>query len=98
MTTTIYGIKSCDTIKKARRFLDEQGVDYNFHEYRADGVDEKLIAAWVKKHGWETVLNKRGTTWRKLDDKTKASTDESNAASLLTQHPAMIKRPILRNK
>ena len=95
MATKIYGIKNCDTIKKARRLLDEQGVEYDFHDYRKDGVDEKLIAAWVKKHGWETVLNKRGTTWRQLDDKTKAATDERTVVSLLIEHPAMIKRPIL---
>lgn len=95
MTTTIYGIKNCDTIKKARRFMDEHGVDYLFHDYRVDGVDKKLLAAWVKKHGWETVLNKRGTTWRKLNDKIKTNTDQSNVVSLLLEHPAMIKRPVL---
>lgn len=94
MAITIYGIKNCDTIKKARRFLDDNNVEYNFHDYRTDGVPEKLLATWVKKHGWETVLNKRGTTWRQLDDKTKASTDESNVVGLLTEHPAMIKRPV----
>ncbi len=93
----LYGIKNCDTIKKARRFLDEHHIDYQFHDYRVDGVDKKLISGWVKKHGWETVLNKRGTTWRQLDDKTKAATDESNVAALLCEHPAMIKRPIFVN-
>ncbi len=94
MAITIYGIRNCDTIKKARRLLDEQEVAYKFHDYRADGVPKKLIAAWVKKHGWETVLNKRGTTWRQLDDKTKASISESNVVDLLAEHPAMIKRPV----
>lgn len=75
--------------------MDEHDVEYNFHDYRVDGVDKKMIAAWVKKHGWETVLNKRGTTWRQLGDKTKAATDQSNVVSLLTEHPAMIKRPVL---
>ena len=95
MTAKLYGIKNCDTIKKARRFLDDNNIDYHFHDYRADGVDKKLIAAWVKKHGWETVLNKRGTTWRQLDDATKNKTNESNVAELLAEHPAMIKRPVL---
>ncbi len=97
MATILYGIKNCDTIKKARRFLEQHKVEYTFHDYRVDGTDKKLISAWVKKHGWETVLNKRGTTWRQLDDKTKASTNESNVADLLAQHPAMIKRPVLAN-
>ena len=79
--------------------MEEQGVDYVFHDYRADGIDKKLIATWVKKHGWETVLNKRGTTWRQLDDKIKTTTDETTVVSLLAEHPAMIKRPILaKNK
>ena len=95
MATTIYGIKNCDTIKKARSFLDQHNVEYTFHDYRVDGTDKKLIAAWVKTHGWETVLNKRGTTWRNLDDKIKASIDESNVVDLLVEHPAMIKRPVL---
>ncbi len=93
----LYGIKNCDTIKKARRFLDEHNIDYQFHDYRVDGVDEELISSWVKKHGWDTVLNKRGTTWRQLDDKTKAAINESNVAALLCEHPAMIKRPVLVN-
>ncbi len=91
----LYGIKNCDTIKKARRFLDEHNIDYQFHDYRVDGIDKKLIASWVKTHGWETVLNKRGTTWRQLDDETKAATTAANATDLLCAHPAMIKRPIL---
>ena len=80
MKTTLYGIKNCDTIKKARRYLDENNIDYQFHDYRTDGVDKKLLDQWVKLHGWETVLNKRGTTWRKLDDKTKADTNEKNVS------------------
>jgi len=97
MATTLYGIKNCDTIKKARRFMEAHSVAYTFHDYRADGVDKKQLTAWVKKHGWETVLNKRGTTWRQLDDKTKASTNEANVVDLLAEHPAMIKRPVLVN-
>ncbi|OED42391.1 hypothetical protein AB833_07040 [Chromatiales bacterium (ex Bugula neritina AB1)] len=95
MQTTLYGIKNCDTIKKARRYLDAIGVEYIFHDYRVDGVDAGLVGKWVKQHGWETVLNKRGTTWRKLDDSIKEATTEKNAAELLCEYPAMIKRPIL---
>ncbi len=96
MATTLYGIKNCDTIKKARRYLDANSVDYAFHDYRSDGIDEKLVLSFIKVLGWENVLNKRGTTWRKLDEKTKESTDEGNIAALLCEHPAMIKRPILK--
>jgi Spx/MgsR family transcriptional regulator len=94
-TITMYGIKNCDTIKKARRFLDSHNVDYQFHDYRADGVDKKLLQSLIKSHGWETVVNKRGTTWRKLDDSVKSKASDSNAADLLVEHPAMIKRPVL---
>lgn len=96
MANTLYGIKNCDTIKKARRYLDEQAVDYQFHDYRADGIDEKSIQQFINVLGWETVLNKRGTTWRNLDEASKAATNESNIAALLCEHPAMIKRPILK--
>lgn len=96
MANILYGIKNCDTIKKARRHLDEQAVEYRFHDYRADGIDEKSIQHFIDALGWEKVLNKRGTTWRQLDEKTKAATDESNVAALLCENPAMIKRPILK--
>ena len=95
MKTTLYGIKNCDSIKKARRYLEENDIDYQFHDYRTDGVDKKLLNQWLAQHGWETVLNKRGTTWRKLDDNTKAATNEKNVSQLLCDHPAMIKRPVL---
>lgn len=96
MANILYGIKNCDAIKKARRHLDEHAVDYKFHDYRVDGIDEQSIQQFIDTLGWEKVLNKRGTTWRKLDDKTKAATTEENVATLLCEHPAMIKRPILR--
>lgn len=94
-TITMYGIKNCDTIKKARRFLDSHNIDYQFHDYKTDGVNKTLLQNLIKRHGWETVLNKRGTTWRKLDDSVKSGTDESNAAALLAEHPSMVKRPVL---
>ena len=95
MAVTLYGIKNCDTIKKARKYLDANNISYTFHDYRTDGIDEKMVQGFIKSLGWEQVLNKRGTTWRKLDEKTKASTDETTVVKLLCDNPAMIKRPIL---
>lgn len=97
MAITMYGIKNCDTIKKARKYLDDQGVEFTFHDYRKDGTDKKLLAQLIKTHGLDTVLNKRGTTWRQLDDKTKTSVTDKTAVALLCEHPAMIKRPVLKN-
>lgn len=93
--TTLYGIKNCDTIKKARKWLEANGVDYQFHDVRADGIDAMTIQTWVDAAGWETVLNKRGTTWRKLSPEIQQGTNESNVVELLLEHPAMIKRPVL---
>lgn len=95
--TTLYGIKNCDTIKKARKWLEENGIDYKFHDLRSDGVDAASIDRWIEQAGWETVLNRRGTTWRKLDSSVQESTDSSNVTALLLEHPAMIKRPVLDN-
>ena len=93
--TTIYGIKNCDTMKKARRWLDEHNVAYEFHDYKKEGIDEKTLKAWSKKVGWETLLNRRGTTWRKLPDKVKDSIDEKSAIKLMLDQPSIIKRPVL---
>ena len=92
---TIYGIPNCDTMKKARRWLDDNGIEYAFHDYRKLGVPEKALKSWVKQLGWEAVLNKRGTTWRKLDDSVKASVDEAAAISIMIENPSIIKRPVL---
>jgi len=92
---TLFGIKNCDTIKKARNWLTDQGIEYQFHDFRADGIDQAQIENWLQQADWETVLNRRGTTWRKLDSSVQNSTDRDNVAALLTEHPAMIKRPIL---
>jgi arsenate reductase len=92
---TLFGIKNCDTIKKARNWLTDQGIEYQFHDFRADGIDQAQIENWLQQADWETVLNRRGTTWRKLDSSIQDSTDRDNVAALLTEHPAMIKRPIL---
>ena len=92
----IYGIKNCDTVKKARRWLEENGVDARFHDYRVDGLDDALLQTLVDKQGWEALLNTRGTTWRKLDESVRAACDNADAAkALMLEHPAVIKRPFL---
>jgi len=92
---TVYGIKNCDTIKKARNWLSDNGIEYCFHDFRADGIDAATIEQWIAQAGWETVLNRRGTTWRKLDSSIQEATNSDNVAALLVEHPAMIKRPVL---
>lgn len=93
--TTLYGIKNCDTVRKARKWLDTHGVDYDFHDVRSDGLSNKQLRVWVKQAGWETLLNRRGTTWRQLAEKEKTDMTESKAIKLMLAHPAMIKRPVL---
>lgn len=92
---TLYGIPNCDTVKKARKWLSDNGKDYSFHDYKKQGVPEKELRSWVKQLGWETLLNKRGTTWRKLDEATKASVDEASAIQIMLDNPSIIKRPVL---
>ncbi|MBS0246785.1 MAG: ArsC family reductase [Proteobacteria bacterium] len=92
---TIYGIKNCDTMKKARAFLDGQGVDYAFHDYKAAGIEKEKLSTWAKKVGWETLLNKAGTTFKKLPDKDKEGLTEAKAIKLMLAQPSMIKRPVL---
>jgi len=91
----MYGIPNCDTIKKARRWLDAHGIAYEFHDYKKAGVPKPELEKWLKKAGWETLLNRKGTTWRKLDDKTKESINEASATRLMLAQPSMIKRPVL---
>ena len=91
----IYGIPNCDTMKKARRWLKDNGIEYEFHDYKRLGVPEKELNNWVRRAGWETVLNKRGTTWRKLDDSVRNSVDEASAIKLMLANPSIIKRPVL---
>ena len=95
--TTLYGIKNCDTIKKARKWLTDNGIEYKFHDVRADGLELATIDSWLEQADWETVLNRRGTTWRKLDPSIQEATTSDNVAALLAEHPAMIKRPVLDN-
>ena len=93
--TTIYGIKNCDTMKKARAWLDGHGVAYAFHDYKAAGIERARLEGWAKKAGWETLLNKAGTTFRKLPDKDKEGLTEAKAMKLMLAQPSLIKRPVL---
>lgn len=95
---TLYGIKNCDTVKKARRWLEDHGVEYQFHDFRQEGLDKKLLSSWVEALGWEAIVNKRSTTWRNLPDKDKAISTNPQAIKLLLLNPTLIKRPIVQNK
>lgn len=92
---TLYGIKNCDTVKKARKWLDDQGIAYRFHDYRVDGLDETLLQSFNSALGWETMLNKRSTSWRQLSDAQKETLNEQSALQLMLEIPTLIKRPIL---
>ncbi|MPT47672.1 MAG: ArsC family reductase [Sphingobium sp.] len=91
----LYGIPSCDTIKKARKWLESNGIVYDFHDYKKAGVDEALLRGWVEELGWENLLNKGGTTFRKLPDMDKENIDADKAIALMLANPSMIKRPVL---
>ena len=95
MTPTLYGIPNCDTVKKARIWLDQHGVAFVFHDYKKAGIDRPRLEAWVAEHGWETVLNRAGTTFRALPDADKADMDRDKAVALMLAQPSMIKRPVL---
>ena len=92
---TIYGIPNCDTMKKARAWLDDHGIAHEFHDYKKAGIDEARLAAWSKKVGWETLLNRAGTTFRKLPDADKQGLTEKKAIALMIDQPSLIKRPVL---
>ena len=94
-TVTIYGIKNCDTMKKARAWLDGRGVAYAFHDYKASGIERTRLQGWAKAVGWETLLNRAGTTFRKLPEADKEALNESKAIALMLAQPSMIKRPVL---
>lgn len=95
MSTTLYGISNCDTVRKARRWLSEHDVDYTFHDLRKDGLTAKTLQHWDKQAGWETLLNKRGTTWRKLPASVRDTINRHAALDLMLEQPTLIKRPIL---
>jgi Spx/MgsR family transcriptional regulator len=95
MMTRLYGIPNCDTMKKARAWLTEHGVDYQFHDYKKLGIDEKTLRGWVAELGWEPLLNRRGMMWRKVPNEVKANIDEESAIALMLETPSIIKRPVL---
>jgi arsenate reductase len=92
---TIYGIKNCDTMKKAMRWLDDHGIEYRFHDYRKHGLDLKQLKAWEQELGWETLLNRRGLLWRKLPQPVRDNIDRKTAIQLMQDNPGIIKRPVL---
>lgn len=91
----IYGIKACDTMKKAFTWLDQHGIAYEFHDYKKAGAPEKPLRQWIRKLGWETVINKRGTTWKKLPEDLRAGMDAESAVAAALENPSLIKRPII---
>ncbi|NBA95393.1 ArsC family reductase [Pseudomonas sp. R5(2019)] len=95
MAYILFGIKACDTMKKARTWLDEHNASYSFHDYKSVGIDRAHLTRWCDEHGWEVVLNRAGTTFRKLDDAQKADLDQARAIELMLAQPSMIKRPVL---
>jgi len=97
MAVTIYGIKNCDTMKKAFAFLDRHKVDYAFHDYKSKGMEREKLEAWAKKAGWEILLNRAGTTFKKLPDNDKAGLSEKKAIALMLKQPSMIKRPVIES-
>jgi arsenate reductase (glutaredoxin) len=97
MTVTLYGIPNCDTVKKARTWLDARGIGYAFHDYKKSGADAAKLGAWCEVLGWEIVLNRAGTTFRKLPDADKSALDQTKAIALMLAQPSMIKRPIVEH-
>lgn len=95
MPITVYGIKNCDTMKKAFAWLDKHGVDYDFHDYKSRGAERAKLEGWAKKLGWEKVINRAGMTFRKLPEKDKAGLTEAKAIRLMLAQPSMIRRPLL---
>ncbi len=94
-SVTLYGIRNCDTMKKARAWLEAKGVAYIFHDYKVEGIDRARLEGWAREAGWEALLNRAGTTFRKLPDADKAGLDEDRAIALMLGQPSMIKRPVL---
>jgi Spx/MgsR family transcriptional regulator len=92
---TLHGIKTCDTCRKALKWLDGQGIAHRFHDMRSDGLSRQTVAGWVAALGWENVLNRRSTTWRELPEKVRAGLDEKTATALMVEHPTLIKRPVI---
>ena len=97
MTITLYGIPNCDTVKRARVYLDGRGVAYHFHDYKKAGIEKADLERWSKQVGWEKLLNKAGTTFKKLPDADKTGIDETKAIALMLANPSMIKRPVVED-
>jgi arsenate reductase len=95
--TTLYGISNCDTVRKARRWLDGHGVDYRFHDLRRDGLDRKMLQHWEQRLGWEQLLNRRGSTWRKLPETVRDGIGKSTALRIMQEQPSIIRRPLLEH-
>ena len=98
MTIEFYGIPNCDTVKKARKWLEAEGIDYTFHDYKKEGADPARLARWSDEAGWEKLLNTRGTTFRKLPEAERANVDRDKAIALMVQQPSMIKRPVVQHE
>ena len=94
-TVTLYGIANCDTIKKAKTWLQDHEIDFEFHDYRKQGLEPELLQTWVRDLGWEALVNRRGTTWRQLTPEVKNSIDTDSAIEIMLANPAIIKRPLL---
>jgi len=92
---TMYGIPNCDTIKKAKKWLEANGIDYEFHDYKKKGITKAKLKDWCKQADWEVLLNRRGTTWRKLDDATKESINKTSAIDIMAKETSIIKRPVI---
>jgi Spx/MgsR family transcriptional regulator len=91
----MYGIPNCDTMRRARKWLEQQGIEYQFHDFKKQGIGEKVLRGWIKELGWETLLNRRGMMWRKVPESVRQGIDEAGAVKLMLETPTMIKRPVL---
>ncbi len=94
----LYGIPNCNTVKKARQWLQDHGIDCHFHDFKKEGVDPARLDAWLERVGWETLVNRRGTTWRRLPEEARDGLDRDKARGLLMTHPTLIKRPVLEHR
>ena len=92
---TLYGIKNCDTVKKARKWLEQHSIEYNFHDFREDGINPEQVSAWLTQLGWETLVNRRSTSWKALAPEQRESMDEAAALAAILEQPTLIKRPLL---
>ena len=92
---TLYGIKNCDTVKKARRWLDDQSIEYSFHDFREDGISAETVEKWLEELGWEQLVNKRSTSWKQLSPELRETMDASSAKAAILEQPTLIKRPLL---